>query len=191
MQIFAVLLLLAAHAGPGHAEHRHAPAIMSRRLRRTTGGAFKGDTAAEGTESQRDTVLIERMGPAVPLFVTFISPTHYQWPRCSDDGIADSRRLVLELEDPRPQFHEACTGSRRCGASSYDGSRLSPWTPRLPQGTEILSRSGIPPVLGHVPSLGGAAAAIRSIGEQRLMHGLLALDADGQWTLRERPQSGA
>ena len=185
-----VLLALAAHAGLAQAQ---APACTGKNvldeLRENDQAAHaRVVTAAESTENANAILWkIEKDGA---------SPSHlFGTMHLTDDRIntlspavrnalADSRRLVLELEDLSPAgFLNVLTGNPQMVALMMytDGRRLDQLLgpEDFRKVAEVLSRSGIPPTIGGMfrPWVATLLLSVSACEQRRMAAGLLPLDA--------------
>jgi uncharacterized protein len=186
----AVLVLLAVHTAAGQAQ---APACTGKNvldeLRESDQAAHARVVAAAESTENANAILwkIEKDGA---------SPSHlFGTMHLTDDRInalspavktalADSRRLVLELEDLSPAgFLKILTANpQMVGLMLYtDGRRLDqllgPEDAR--KVTEVLSRSGIPPSIGAMfrPWVATLLLSVSACEQRRMGAGLLPLDA--------------
>ena len=189
-RILAVLLVLVAHGGGGLAQ---APNCTGKNilheLRETDAPAHARVVAASSSTENANAILwkIEKEGaPPSHLFGTM----HLTDERINTlspavkAALADSRQLVLELEDLSPDsFMKALTGSPQMVALMLytDGRRLdeSLNAEDFRKVTEILSRAGIPPSIGGMfrPWVATLLMSVSPCEQQRMAAGLLPLDA--------------
>jgi len=189
-RFLAVLLLLAAHAGAGQAQ---APACTGKNVLdelREDDAAAHARVIAAAEDTENANAILWRLdkdgAPPSHLFGTMHltdDRIHALSPAVTT-AFADSRRLVLELEDLSPDsFMKAFTGSRQLvGLMLFtDGRRLDQLLDPedFRKVTEILSRSGIPPGIGGMfrPWVATLLLSVSVCEQRRMAAGLLPLDA--------------
>lgn len=189
-RMLAVLFLLAAPGGMALAQAPNCTGKnVLQELRETDAPAHARVAAAASSTENANAIFwkIEKEGaPPSHLFGTMhltderintLSPT-------VKAALADSRQLVLELEDLSPDsFMKALTGSPQMVALMLytDGRRLdeSLDAEDFRKVTEVLSRAGIPPSIGGMfrPWVATLLMSVSPCEQQRMAAGLLPLDA--------------
>jgi uncharacterized protein len=188
LRILAVLLVLVAHRGDALAQ---APSCTGKNilheLRDTDAQAHARVVAASSSTENANAILwkIEKEGvPPSHLFGTMhlTDERINTLSRTVKAALADSRQLVLELEDLSPDSFMKAGSPQMVALMLYtDGRRLdaSLNAEDFRKVTEILSRAGIPPSIGGMfrPWVATLLMSVSPCEQQRMAAGLLPLDA--------------